>query len=128
MSKEWIKVEKWEDVARFAGRTICYTTKSEYIKGDLNFKINENQYGIISDSVHFWTSDPWGYDFDSGYQLYRICLEKSVISKRGLTNTILKNCKLEIRLVTEQEKSVLIDKLKENECKIEFTRSWKLIK
>ena len=126
---EFTKVEKWEDVARFAGRTVCYKTKSKYIEGDCNFKIDENQYGTISDSVHFWTPDPWGSsDFESGYQLHRICLEKSVVYKRALINTVLTNSELEIRLATESEKTILLDALKQKQCKIEYNDNIKSLK
>ena len=117
------KINKWEDVSQFSGKTVAYTTNSIYFQDDDNFHIsnsNHVSYGIVSNNPSEFKCCYSHDGIETGYKLRRIKLYQNS-STCALINYEIKLCNdLHMRLVTEQEKTILINGLKLNKCKIEY--------
>lgn len=117
------KINKWEDVKKFAGKSVAYKTTSDYLSFSDNYKLvpeSKIKYDIL-DSLPFRPDNYREIGFNSRrIDMRRIIMPKSVCGVHALTDSTLKGANLFMRLLTDNEKTLLKKAISCDLAKVEY--------
>lgn len=110
------KIEKWEDVAPFAGRIIAYATFSSYFGCNGGYCLdNKLKYGRISKEAARWNRDGKGYSLRQ-----MINFGEKVIEEKALTDSKLRGAVMAMRYLSIDEIIDLHQAVSEQNVRLEI--------